>query len=275
MLVNRIWLHHFGRGIVDTPGDFGMLGERPTHPELLDWLADGAASRQGWSLKRLHRLIMTSTVYRQSSRARPGAGRRRPGERAATAAIPLRRLEAEALRDRMLADGGPARPHAVRPAGRRWSRTRSGQVGAPDDKPRRSVYLQVRRSKPVAFLAAFDAPAGELNCDRRIATTAAPQSLMLMNSDFVLKQAGHFAARVPAEADADPPARTPHRCVGRMAWRARLPAAADRGRTAARRGVPRDADGRPARATAKDAELAALTNLCQQLLASNEFLYVD
>ncbi len=157
----------------------------------------------------------------------------------------------------------------------------TGQIITPDETPRRSVYLQVRRSKPVAFLSAFDAPALEPNCDRRNATTTAPQALMLLNSDFVRKQAGHFANRVKTEA-----------ALGFVrAWRSGT--VADMG--ALRASVawklaylrPPTADEQKLAATflttqtnafkgkAKDAELAALTNLCQQLLASNEFLYVD
>ncbi len=195
VLANRLWLHHFGRGIVDTPSDFGILGQRPTHPELLDWLA-GELVRQGWSLKRMHQvphdLDGLSPIVAACDAAKDAvdSGNTLYGRYA------VRRLEAEAL----------ARPHVghIRPAGSpprsarpcRWSRTPSVRSIVPDDKPRRGVYLQVRRSKPVAFLTAFDAPGGELNCDRRISSTAAPQALMLMNSDFVLQQAGHFARRL-------------------------------------------------------------------------------
>ena len=211
VMANRLWLNHFGRGIVDTPGEFGKLGQLPTHPELLDWLAT-ELPRQNWSLKKFHKLIMTSTVYRQSSV-------REPAKNAADRAnalygrFPVRRLEAEAVRDRMLTVAGRldltpfGPPVAV-------VEDATGQVGTPDDKPRRSVYLQARRSKPVAFLTAFDAPAGEINCERRNTTTTAPQALMLLNSDFVRKQAGHVAARVSAEAKAD---ATPERLV-ETAW---------------------------------------------------------
>jgi len=194
VLANRIWQHHFGRGIVNTPGDFGMLGERPSHPELLDWLATELV-RQGWSMKKMHKLIMTSTVYRQSSRRTPTQDGI-DGSNILLGRYPLRRLDAEVLRDRILLTTGRldrtpfGPPIAV-------VEDFVGQGNTPDDKPRRSVYLQVRRTKPVAFLAAFDAPTAELNCDRRVASANAPQALMLMNSDFILKQAGHFAARVP------------------------------------------------------------------------------
>ncbi len=196
VLANRIWLHHFGRGIVDTPGDFGMLGQLPTHPELLDWLAEELV-RRGWSMKEMHRLLMTSTVYRQSSHRDPAKDAVDAGN-ALYGRYPVVRLDGESFRDRILdtagrlsnAQYGPPVP-IVEDA--------VGQVGTPIDKPRRSIYLTERRSKPVSFLTAFDSPSGELNCDRRIATTAAPQALMLMNSDFVLGEAAHFAQRLLRE----------------------------------------------------------------------------
>src|SRR5262249_51625130 len=149
VLVNRIWLHHLGRGIVDTPGDFGVLGQRPSHPELLDWLATELVAR-GWGMKAMHPLIMTSTLYPPSS-ARDSAKDRLDSSNALYGRFGLRRLEAEAIRDRILATsgrldrrpGGPPVP---------VSEDLFGQVNAPDDQPRRSVYLQVRRSKAVALL---------------------------------------------------------------------------------------------------------------------------
>ncbi len=214
VLVNRIWLHHFGRGIVDTPGDFGILGQRPSHPELLDWLAtelmqpDKGAK---WGMKRMHKLIMLSTVYRQSSR-RSKEQDAVDGSNALLGRYPLRRLDAEALRDRILVTTGRLDRAAFGPPIGVVEDT-VGQGNAPDDKPRRSIYLQVRRTKPVAFLAAFDAPTAELNCERRLATTSAPQALMLMNSDFILQQAGYLAKRIrketpiPLEGHPSPPGR--------------------------------------------------------------------
>ncbi len=257
VFVNRVWLHHMGRGIVETPDDLGILGQRPSHPELLDWLA-AELPRSGWSLKHIHRLILTSTAFRQSSR-RTSAQDAVDGGNALFARYTLRRLEAEAIRDRMLLAsgrldrrmGGP--PVAV-------TEDSAGQVHAPDDKPRRGLYLQARRSKPVAFLGTFDAPSGDA-CGKRTSSTAAPQSLMLMNGDFVLQQAGHLARRLEREA-ATPAARVA------LAWELayqRPPtkeeadlAGAFLARQSARLGAP-----------------AALTNLCQQLLASSEILHVD
>jgi len=218
VLANRIWLHHFGRGIVETPADFGMLGMRPTHPELLDWLAD-EFFRQGWSLKRLHRLIMTSTVYRQSAvvvgqvsnlpvaagTAAPPAPidpRRVDSENSLYWHFPLRRLEAEALRDRMLVAAGRLDPTLYGPA-LAVEENFAGQVLVKDEKPRQSIYLQVRRTKPVSFLATFDAPVMTVNCERRVSSTGAVQSLMLMNNESVLKEAEQFAQRLRRETPAD------------------------------------------------------------------------
>ncbi len=282
VMANRVWLNHFGRGIVDTPGEFGKLGQLPTHPELLDWLATelanpgrkagGDAQADGdakpWSLKKFHKLIMTSATYRQSSRRDPAKDAVDRGN-ALYGRFPVRRLEAEAVRDRLLLAAGRldltpfGPPVAVVEDG-------TGQVGTPDDKPRRSVYLQVRRTKPVAFLSAFDAPALEPNCDRRNATTTAPQALMLLNSAFVRAQAGHLAARVRAEAKPG----SPPEALAATAWRLaylRAPTT-DESNLAAAFLVTQIAS---LKTPAKDAQLAALTNLCQMLLTSNELLYVD
>jgi hypothetical protein len=271
VLANRIWLHHFGRGLVDTPGDFGVLGQRPTHPELLDWLAR-ELPRQGWSLKRMHKLVMTSTAYRQSSRRDSTSDAVELYGR-----YPVRRLEAEVVRDRILATAGRLDRTAFGPAVA-VTEDAVGQVITPDDRPRRSVYLQVRRSKPVAFLATFDAPAGELNCDRRISSTAAPQALMLMNSDFILQQAGHFARRLrepppPANFRGPPPDALPGMVARAWELAYQRPAAPEEVNLACQ--FVRRQERQLRSAKTPDPELAALTNLCQQLLAANEFLYVD
>jgi mono/diheme cytochrome c family protein len=200
VLANRIWHHHFGRGIVDSPGDFGILGTRPSHPELLDWLA-GELVRQGWSLKGMHRLIMTSTAYRQASR-RSAEALAADSENRLLSHFPLQRLDAESLRDRMLLAAGrldrtPFGPPVP------VEEDFVGQVLPAGDSARRSVYLQVRRTKPVSFLTAFDAPVMMVNCERRVPSTSAPQSLMLMNSEFVLAQATVMATRLKQETTID------------------------------------------------------------------------
>ncbi|MCA9106094.1 MAG: PSD1 domain-containing protein [Planctomycetales bacterium] len=197
VFVNRIWMHHFGRGIVGTPAEFGRLGDLPTHPELLDYLACELADG-GWSLKHLHRIILTSHTYRQSSRINEAA-----------AAIdadtqyywryPLKRLEAEAIRDRVLQCAGSLDPTTFGPAVA-LQEDDAGQV-MPTTEARRSIYLQVRRTQPVSFLQAFDAPIMETNCERRTVSTVAPQALMLLNSDFIRSQATLMTERLTQAAD--------------------------------------------------------------------------
>ncbi len=200
VLANRIWLHHFGRGIVDSPGEFGVLGTRPSHPELLDWLASDLAV-QGWSLKRMHKLIMTSTAYRQVSR-RTSESLAADADNRLLSHFPLQRLDAESIRDRLLVAAGRLDRTQFGPA-IGVEEDFVGQVVPAGDSARRSIYLQVRRTKPVSFLTAFDAPVMTVNCERRVPSTTAPQSLVLMNSDFVLNQAAAMAGRLKRETPAD------------------------------------------------------------------------
>ncbi|MBT4867566.1 MAG: DUF1553 domain-containing protein [Planctomycetaceae bacterium] len=196
VIANRIWLHHFGRGIVGTPGDFGRLGTTPSHPELLDWLAD-EIMQQGWSMKAMHREIMLSTAYRQSS-VRSDQSKALDPDNFYYSRKPMMRLEAETIRDRMLAVAGVldrtmfGPPLAIK-------EDDAGMVVVNGEQKRRSIYVQVRRSQPVGMLQAFDAPVMEINCDIRTASTVATQSLMLLNGQFILTQAKALAGRVAKE----------------------------------------------------------------------------
>jgi mono/diheme cytochrome c family protein len=266
-LANRIWLHHFGRGLVDTPGDFGVLGTRPTHPELLDWLA-AELVRQGWSLKRMHKLIMTSAVYRQSSRA-DAARTTADSSNTLYSHFSMRRLEAEALRDNILSVCGrlddslygppvPVAEDAV------------GQIVAGGDSARRSLYLQVRRTQPVSLLSTFDFPASPVNCDRRAPSTSATQSLVLMNNEFILSHAARLARRVRDLTPGVSPAGQLDRqaaCAWMLVYQRAI--------TTDESEWVRKYCSRLLAMPGADRELAVLTNLCQQLLISNEFLYVD
>ena len=299
VLVNRVWLHHFGRGLVGTPSDFGAMGERPSHPELLDWLATDFVEH-GWRLKRLHKLIMTSTAYRQSSRREFRDAQSDPENRFYSHK-PVQRLDAEVIRDAILATSGALNktmfgpPVPVRP-------DVHGQIIVGIDKTegdnkmpvdvslkgeefRRSVYIQVRRSRPLAMLHAFDAPVMEVNCERRSASTVPTQSLMLMNSQFILDQSMRFAERLRAEA-ADDRARQVNR-----AWQlafSRTPTESEANDALAflsrqvdhLKALPENKDAKARDGKSKPAEkpvpeLQALANLCQALLSANEFLYVD
>ncbi len=197
VLVNRIWLHHFGRGIVGTPADFGVLGERPTHPELLDWLASEFVA-QKWSLKKLHKLIVTSTVYRQSSVASQDK-LVIDGANSYYWKWPLQRLDAEIVRDRILATSGVL-GEEMYGAAVNVKTDDAGQVLVDGGETRRSIYIRVKRTQPVAMLKAFDAPVMAVNCETRPSSTVAPQALFLMNSEFILRQARILAERVKTEA---------------------------------------------------------------------------
>jgi hypothetical protein len=267
VLVNRIWLNHFGRGLVDTPGDFGVLGMRPTHPELLDWLADELV-RQGWSLKRMHKLIMTSTVYRQSSRGTQ-SGSALDSSNTLYSHFPLRRLEAEEIRDVILHLSGRLANTLYGPPVPVAEDT-VGHILPDKDSARRSLYLQSRRTKPVSLLATFDFPTMAVNCDRRATSTSATQSLVLMNSEFVLSHAGHVARRVrqltSAGSASDQLAREAA-CAWNLVYQRAI--------TPEERAWVNEYVSRQLSTSGPDRELAVLTNLCQQLLISNEFLYVD
>ncbi|MBM3995611.1 MAG: DUF1553 domain-containing protein [Planctomycetes bacterium] len=285
VIVNRLWLHHFGKGIVNTPADFGILGERPTHPELLDWLATDFMAG-GWRMKRMHRLIMTSTAYRQSSQRRPGLEKLDPDNRL-LGRVSIRRLEAEALRDAVLSASGMLNVKAFGPpvpvthdevgqvvVGKDIRNpgdgTPMGKVkGLNGEEYRRSVYVQVRRSLPLAVLESFDGPAMTPNCEIRHSSTVATQSLMLLNSRFIHEQAAFLAERVRKEAGADVKAQIT------LAWRlayAVEPSAKEMEFATAF--VQKQTElFRGAKAT--NPELQAMTNLCQALLSANRFLYVD
>lgn len=193
VLVNRFWLHHFGRGIVGTPSDFGRLGELPTHPELLDWLADEFMVR-GWSLKTFHRMVMTSTAYRQSAHRRPEQDAV-DADNQLIGRMAIRRLDAETIRDRILAVTGTLDRNQFGPA-INVTADETGQVVVEGETPRRSIYIQQRRSQPVSFLTTFDAPVMETNCERRVSSTVAGQALLLMNNSFVVSQSERLADRV-------------------------------------------------------------------------------
>jgi hypothetical protein len=192
-LVNRIWMHHFGRGIVSTPGDFGRLGNTPSHPEVLQWLATEMIHKQ-WSLKELHRVILTSTVYRQSS-SRNSVGDAVDPDNLMYWRKPIQRLDAEAVRDAILQSAGELN-RTMFGAPLALIEDDAGQVSIDPSQPRRSVYAKWRRTQPVALLQTFDAPVMGVNCDVRPASTVPTQALMLMNGDFAIAQAQKLAQRI-------------------------------------------------------------------------------
>jgi hypothetical protein len=215
VMVNRIWQGHFGRGLVGTPNDFGVMGEPPSHPELLDWLACRFA-QTGWSIKGLHRLIVLSSAYQQATAPQPKASQVDPKDRLLWR-WPQYRLQAEAVRDSMLAVSGtlnpqrggksmyPTLPRAVlegqsRP-GDGWGKSDAKQ------QHRRSIYIFVKRSLAVPELDLLDAPDTTSSCEMRPVSTTAPQALTFMNGAFANEVAQEFAARLEREAGSDPAAQ--------------------------------------------------------------------
>jgi mono/diheme cytochrome c family protein len=213
VFVNRVWMHHFGKGIVGTPGDFGSMGEKPTHPELLDWLACEFMDT-GWQIKRLHKLMMTSTAYRQASRVRD-AGLAGDPDNVLLWRMRIRRLEGEVVRDSILAASGKLNPKMGGPAvpvredehgkiiigqeNKQGANQPGPKVDMAEEADRRSVYVQVRRSQPLSMLKVFDAPVMETNCSQRDNSVSAMQALSLMNSEFSVGQAQLLAERLRRE----------------------------------------------------------------------------
>ncbi|HEX3148009.1 MAG TPA: DUF1549 and DUF1553 domain-containing protein [Gemmataceae bacterium] len=267
VMANRIWQHHFGTGIVATADNLGVSGAKPSHAELLDYLA-AEFVRSEWSIKELHRLIMASAVYRQASAPRPELEKIDPDNRL-LARFPSRRLDAEAIRDAMLAISGDLDPQAGGPFVAS-KRTPEGVVEVAENDAgarRRSVYLQQRRTQVVTFLQLFDAPAIVSTCGKRSPSTVPLQSLALLNSEFARARARSFAQRLAREAGSDTNARInlAFTLVGGR------PLAMDE-RVACESFLSAQ---RSVYAKEKDGDERAWADLCQMLLASNRFLYVE
>jgi len=276
VIVNRVWHYHFGRGLVATPSNFGISGEQPSHPELLDWLA-AEFMRNGWSLKHLHKLILTSAAYQQSATQSADAKRIDPDNRL-WSQYPRRRLEAEALRDAILFTSGQLNPVMFGPG----ARARPGDVAlAPEaarsplavregpQQARRSIYLAVSRSSPSVMLESFDAPPPACPCDKRTTTTVPTQALLMLNAPFMLEQADYLARRVKKEAGNDPAAqidRLYRMCLGRP------PKENEKERALKFLADPavKVRTGRP-----KADDPGALTDLAHVVLNLNEFMYVE
>jgi hypothetical protein len=206
VMVNRIWHHLFGRGLVGTPDNFGRTGDRPSHPELLDHLA-AQFMREGWSVKRLIRHIVTSSTWQTAVLAPPGALERDPDNLLLSHAR-TRRLEAESIRDAMLAvagnlsldSGGQGIYHFYREAVDPDKQPPSGPL---EGGGRRSLYLEVRRNFPGDFLASFDFPRPNNPAGARSETNVPAQSITLLNDPFVLHQAEVWAKRITSLKSTD------------------------------------------------------------------------
>jgi hypothetical protein len=213
VMVNRIWQFHFGRGIVATPNDFGRMGVRPTHPELLDYLANEFV-QSGFSMKHVHRLILNSNAYRQASSTVNVAAMEKDPENKLLWRFNRRRLEAEEIRDAMLTISGTLNekqggPSVIVPIDQtlvsalykpsQWAVTKD-----PAEHSRRSVYLIAKRNLRLPFMEVFDAPDTLVSCPRRESSTHAPQALELLNGDLANRQADLLAKRLESEAGPDP-----------------------------------------------------------------------
>ncbi len=272
VMANRIWQYHFGRGIVPTPNDFGKLGEAPTHPELLDWLASELVAG-GWTMKRMHQLIMTSNTYRMSAQANDRALRIDPANTLYWRHN-MRRLSAEEVRDSMLAVSGQLNPKMAGPSiyppipkevlagqsvpGQGW------HTSGPEEAARRSVYVHIKRSLLVPILSHHDQADTDSSCPVRHTTTVPTQALGMLNGEFTNEQATAMAGRLRREAPAGLEAQV-RRAI-------RLTS----GREPSAHEVRKDLDFiRDLRSNANLGEEDALRYYCLMMLNTNEFIYLD
>ncbi len=269
VMVNRLWQHHFGRGIVGTPNDFGFRGQAPTHPELLDWLARDFV-KQGWSLKQMHRLMVLSNTYRQTSRLpNDSATRKSDPDNRLFSRMNRRRLEGEAIRDFVLAASGRLNREVGGPSVRVPLEAAVYELifteGEPDDlwpitpdpraHCRRSLYLFAKRNVRLPLMEAFDQPDSLTSCPVRPVSTFAPQALIMLNGPFMQECSSDFARRLRRERPDDPQAQV------ELAYRLAL--------------------GRPPKEAERQliadffASKGNLEDFCLALLNSNDFLYVN
>jgi hypothetical protein len=273
VFVNRIWLQHFGQGLVATPNDFGYAGARPSHPELLDWLAWQFRAR-GWSVKELHRTIVTSATYRQSSVRMDG--QRERGERidlfdSLYWRQSLRRLSAEQVRDSLLSASGllngrmagapvwPELPSEILQANPAFlddnaEKTKGWYPSKPSEQTVRSVYLVQKRGVRVPFLETFDLPENAVSCARRLVSTVAPQAMSLLNSPLASEAAEGLARRV--------------RAAGALTTREQV-------RSAFQLTLQRGPSAPELEIGMRVATHQSLTEFCRILLNLSEFIYVD
>ncbi|MEX2559132.1 MAG: DUF1553 domain-containing protein, partial [Pirellulales bacterium] len=304
VLVNRLWQEHFGRGLVDTSSDFGLMGSPPTHPDLLDWLAL-ELPRQGGSLKRMHKLLLSSATYQQASRIDPGASADDPLRQAwqrlwkvdphneLVGRMNRRRLDGEAIRDAMLSSadrlstrrGGPG---VMPPLPQELVTTLLAghwkQSPDEEDHRRRSIYVFARRNLRYPLFEAFDRPDALASCPRRGRSTTAPQALILFNSEFSLAQSRTLAGFLLSHTDGSLEAAI-DLCHRRLLSRAATPSELDSARGFILAGAQRLRDeGRsaeqlalpdPLPAGADVWQAASLVDYCLAMFNTNEFIYVD
>lgn len=276
VMVNRVWLHLFGRGIVPTPDDFGVLGQPPSHPELLDWLAGRFRATDHGSVKSLIRLLVTSSAYRMSSRPEDPRAEQQDPENALLHRMPLRRLEGEAIRDALLLVSGRLDETRFGPSVPTHltefmdGRGRPSSSGPPDGAGRRSIYLEVRNNFLSPMMRTFDTPVPFTTVGQRTISNVPAQALILLNDPFILSQARLWAHRLLAARDAPP---------GELVGEAYRQAFA-RPATAAELAAALEFLERQARAygqadTARARPEQVWTDLCHVLLNTKEFVHVN
>jgi hypothetical protein len=285
VIVNRVWQHHFGEGLVRTPSDFGRMGERPTHPELLDWLSHWFV-QEGWSLKKLHRLILTSSSYRMAKRWNPQYGAEDPENRMLWHVSP-RRLEVEALWDSTLRVSGQLNPQMYGPSMYPFVPEAALQGHSDPDKiwkpfdekdaSRRAIYAFIKRSMLVPFFEVLDFCDTARTAASRQVTSVAPQALSMLNGDFVNRQSLHFADRLETEAGPD---------AGKQIERAYLLAlcrpVSGREKAEMLAFLERETkqrlvefSGKPSPSEEAKARREALQQMCRVIFNLNEFAYAD
>jgi hypothetical protein len=288
VMVNRMWQHHFGKGIVGTPSDFGLKGDRPTHPELLDWLAREFV-QNGWSIKKMHKLIMLSATYRQSSAFNEACGKVDPDNKLLWR-YPRQRLEGEVIRDASLYVSGLLNPEmggpSVFPELPTGMDTRGGWKlsGSEQERNRRSIYVFVRRNMRYPMFETFDMPDTHESCSRRNTTTSPLQALTMMNNKLTLEWAESFASRVLVSAGSDEEKQI--KSAYHFAY-ARDPSAKEMALAHSFFADESGIIGERARAGEELAlpsaspeslskpKAAALVDFCHMLLNSNEFVYLN
>ena len=284
VIVNRIWQRHFGLGLVRTPNDFGVLGDPPTHPELLDWLANWFVHDANWSLKRLHRLILTSNTFRMSKQWNAEYGKADPTNQFCWR-FPYTRLEVEAIRDSMLAVSGKLNRKMYGPSTYLYvpkealdGHSDPGKIWKPFDETeasRRTVYAFIKRSMVVPILEVLDLCDSTRSSERRNVTSVPTQALTLFNGNFVNRQAKHLAARLQREAGADADKQIDR------AWMLALcrPPRADESRIMQQflanetQAVRDEAKKRNENVSETDARQWALIQMCRVIFNLNEFVY--
>jgi hypothetical protein len=278
VIVNRVWMWHFGEGLVRTPSDFGLMGQRPTHPELLDWLANRFIE-DGWSFRKLHKLILSSSTWRMSKAAKPEYQEKDPEDRLLWR-VPYRRLEAEAIRDAVLAVSGRLNrkmygPSVFPPVQEQALEGSSDpdkiwKASSEEDASRRSIYVFLKRSLILPMLDMLDLCDTARSAAQRMTTSVPTQALTLFNGDFVNQQARYLAGRLIADAGADAaPAQI------ELAYRlalARPPTETEKSSML----TFLEKEETALRATdAANARLRALEQVTRVIFNLNEFVYVD